>query len=60
MDALKNKYGHHGDPGFNQEISALVRQSKMSFFEFVGVNKIQKKLALVIIFLYLYFLICLN
>lgn len=45
MDALKNKYGQHGDPGFNQEISALVKQSKMSFFEFVGVNKIQTKLA---------------
>jgi len=47
INAFKNKYGQYCDPGIDQEISALMKQSKMASFELVGMQKIQKKQALV-------------
>lgn len=43
INAFKSKYGQDCDPGIDQEISALMKQSKMSSFELVGMQKIQKK-----------------
>lgn len=47
IDAFKNKYGQDCDPKIDQEISAIMKQSKMSSFELVGMHKVQKKQALV-------------
>lgn len=54
ISAFKNKYGQDCDPGIDQEISALMKQSKMSSFELVGMQKIKTKQALVKNFLYNY------
>lgn len=48
MSAFKNKYGQDCDPGVDQDISIIMKQSKMPFFELVGMQKIQKKQALVV------------
>lgn len=55
INALKNKYGQDYHPGIDQEVSAaLMKQFKMSSFELVGMQKVQKKQALVSdFFLYL-------
>ncbi|VVC27021.1 Hypothetical protein CINCED_3A022009 [Cinara cedri] len=45
MSAFKNKYGQDCDPGVDQEISIIMKQSKMPFFELVGMQKIQEKQA---------------
>lgn len=47
MNAFKNKYGQDCDPKVDQEISIIMKQSKMPFFELVGMQKIQEKQALV-------------
>jgi hypothetical protein len=54
ISAFKNKYGQDCDPGINQEISALMKQSKIPFFELVGMQKIKTKQALVINFSFNY------
>lgn len=60
MSAFKNKYGQDCDPGIDQEISALMKQSKMSSFELVGMQKIKKKQAYVLFILYYLFSIIHN
>lgn len=52
ISAFKNKYGQDCDPGIDQEISALMKQSKMSSFELVGMQKIKTEQALVSSFSY--------
>lgn len=43
INAFKNKYGQDCNPGIDQEISEFMKQSKISSFELVGMQKIQKK-----------------
>ncbi|XP_050425004.1 tubulin-specific chaperone E [Adelges cooleyi] len=43
LEAFKNKYGKNCDPIIDEEISAIIKQSKMSLFEVVGMQKLQEK-----------------
>jgi len=45
ITAFQSKYGQDFDNNVHQEIIALMKQSKMSSFELVGMQKIQKKQA---------------
>ncbi|XP_050549145.1 tubulin-specific chaperone E [Daktulosphaira vitifoliae] len=45
LQAFKFKYGQNCDPVINDDICAIRKQSKMSLFEVVGMQKIQEKQA---------------